>query len=490
MSSIQDFYRDQTIFLTGATGFLGKLILEKLLRTCAVQKVYILVRPKHDKTLQQRFHSIFDSACFDLLRSSEPDFGKRVSLLSGDCSQRFLGLSEEARRLIKEEVTCIIHAAANVRFDTDLRTAVYTNVRSVKDLLELLGEVEKLRAFVYVSTAFSHCFRRTVAEEFYKVDDKPDKLLQMVEIMDDRMLNVMTPHILGDWPNTYVYTKALAEELIRAHKQTFPVVVVRPAIVTSTITEPLPGWIENFHGLVGVILGVSLGVLRSLQLRQDVEARMVPADLVVNNILAAAWAIQKSEGGDSIPIYNFTGCSGRLLTWGGLIKEFKRYMYVYPLSKTVWYPFVQTSSYKLVHQVRVFFFHTLFSYFVDCMLFMARKRPMAVEKYRKINKLVDVLGYFTVRSWNFQNDNVQALWKKMSEDDRKMFNFDMRDVDWSKYSENSILGGRLYLMNDSLDNVSKSKKKMYFLAIIHYVFIALMVYVLYRLLSPVVQMFL
>jgi fatty acyl-CoA reductase len=128
-----------------------------------------------------------------LLRSSEPDFGKRVSLLSGDCSQRFLGLSEEARRLIKEEVTCIIHAAANVRFDTDLRTAVYTNVRSVKDLLELLGEVEKLRAFVYVSTAFSHCFRRTVAEEFYKVDDKPDKLLQMVEIMDDRMLNVMTP---------------------------------------------------------------------------------------------------------------------------------------------------------------------------------------------------------------------------------------------------------------------------------------------------------
>lgn len=63
---------------------------------------------------------------------------------------------------------------------------------------------------------------------------------------------------------------------------------------------------------------------------------------------------------------------------GGLIKEFKRYMYVYPLSKTVWYPFVQTSSYKLIHQVRVFFFHTLFSYFVDCMLFMARKRPMWV----------------------------------------------------------------------------------------------------------------
>jgi hypothetical protein len=66
MSSIQDFYRDQTIFLTGATGFLGKLILEKLLRTCAVQKVYILVRPKHDKTLQQRFHSIFDSPVSNL----------------------------------------------------------------------------------------------------------------------------------------------------------------------------------------------------------------------------------------------------------------------------------------------------------------------------------------------------------------------------------------------------------------------------------------
>lgn len=63
MSEIADFYSESTIFITGATGFLGKLLLEKLLRTCNnLKKVYLLIRPKKGKTTDQRFQEIFEAA--------------------------------------------------------------------------------------------------------------------------------------------------------------------------------------------------------------------------------------------------------------------------------------------------------------------------------------------------------------------------------------------------------------------------------------------
>jgi fatty acyl-CoA reductase len=54
MATIQDFYREKSVFLTGASGFLGKQILEKLLRSCNVNCVYVLVRPKKGKSSEER----------------------------------------------------------------------------------------------------------------------------------------------------------------------------------------------------------------------------------------------------------------------------------------------------------------------------------------------------------------------------------------------------------------------------------------------------
>ncbi|CAH1381634.1 unnamed protein product, partial [Tenebrio molitor] len=46
-AQIKEFYKEQTIFLTGATGFLGKILIEKLLRQCwDLNKIYVLVLPK------------------------------------------------------------------------------------------------------------------------------------------------------------------------------------------------------------------------------------------------------------------------------------------------------------------------------------------------------------------------------------------------------------------------------------------------------------
>ena len=51
--TIRKFYEDKTVFITGATGFMGKVLVEKLLRSTKVRKIYLLIRTK------ERQHSIF-----------------------------------------------------------------------------------------------------------------------------------------------------------------------------------------------------------------------------------------------------------------------------------------------------------------------------------------------------------------------------------------------------------------------------------------------
>jgi len=52
--SIPDFYRGKTILLTGTTGFVGKVILEKILRSTDCKRIYVMMRPKKTVTPEER----------------------------------------------------------------------------------------------------------------------------------------------------------------------------------------------------------------------------------------------------------------------------------------------------------------------------------------------------------------------------------------------------------------------------------------------------
>uniref|UniRef100_A0A4W5PQJ5 Fatty acyl-CoA reductase n=1 Tax=Hucho hucho TaxID=62062 RepID=A0A4W5PQJ5_9TELE len=55
MASIADYYAGKNVLITGATGFMGKVLVEKLLRSCPeVQTLYLLVRPKAGQSMQER----------------------------------------------------------------------------------------------------------------------------------------------------------------------------------------------------------------------------------------------------------------------------------------------------------------------------------------------------------------------------------------------------------------------------------------------------
>lgn len=61
-SRIQAYYKNKSVFITGATGFLGKVLIEKLLRSCTdLKAIYVLVRSKKGKTASERLIDIVNS---------------------------------------------------------------------------------------------------------------------------------------------------------------------------------------------------------------------------------------------------------------------------------------------------------------------------------------------------------------------------------------------------------------------------------------------
>jgi fatty acyl-CoA reductase len=52
---IKEFYKDKILFISGTTGFLGKVLLEKICRSLPmVKRIYLLVRPKSGITIMER----------------------------------------------------------------------------------------------------------------------------------------------------------------------------------------------------------------------------------------------------------------------------------------------------------------------------------------------------------------------------------------------------------------------------------------------------
>lgn len=92
---------------------------------------------------------------------------------------------------------------------------------------------------VHVSTAYSNCHLDQIDEKFYHYPMSYKQLTAMISELDDRTVEDITPQILGHWPNTYAFTKAMAENYIYENRLSMPVAVFRPAVVVSTWKEPI-----------------------------------------------------------------------------------------------------------------------------------------------------------------------------------------------------------------------------------------------------------
>ena len=58
--------------------------------------------------------------------------------------------------------------------------------------------------------------------------------------MTEEMITSITSKIVGNRPNTYTFTKALAEYVLMQEADGLPYCIVRPSIVGASWKEPLP----------------------------------------------------------------------------------------------------------------------------------------------------------------------------------------------------------------------------------------------------------
>lgn len=219
--------------------------------------------------------------------------------------------------------------------------------------------------------------------------------------------------LIGDWPNTYTFTKALAEDLVKSmckrddgdnnnciekiaatekiiennnsvdepiqnthQDEMLPVTIFRPAIVIPTYKEPVVGWIDNMYGPTGIIVGVGAGLLRVFYGKKENHAELVPVDMCVNGILASAYDIAHNYRNLSEPpVYNYVASPQNPITWNDYCKYGIEHGARMPMMKSIWYYTFSMTPSRFLVSILTFLYHILPALLIDTGLVIMQRKP-------------------------------------------------------------------------------------------------------------------
>lgn len=230
---IKSYYVHKNIFVTGATGYLGKVIIEKLLRDCKdVGNIFIMLRANSENDGVKKLEKFKTSAIFDRIKVDNPSALDKIQVIVGDMIAKNLGLSEKDVKRLTSEVHIVFHCAASVRFDETLKDAVTLNAKGTQQMLDLAKRMTNLEVFVHVSTAFSNTNVQTVKEIVYEPILDYNTIIEASENEGRDIWQSIEKAVKKQFPNTYVFSKNLAEKIVYDARDTIPVAIVRPSLGT------------------------------------------------------------------------------------------------------------------------------------------------------------------------------------------------------------------------------------------------------------------
>ncbi len=324
--SVREYLRGKTILLTGGTGFLGKVVVERILR-CApdVERIYLLIRTQRDPdrppvSAETRFETeVLPSGAFESLAREHghrwPAFVRdRVVPIAGDVSQPRLGISDRECVPLLSSIDIVINSAASVTFTAPLDAALRHNTRSAQQIAAFARSCRSA-VLLHVSTAFVAGLRTgRFAEEALT----PDIAGTEIAAIEQTIASVMQEAESGAWDaaatevrlveeglsrarrlgwhDSYTFTKALGEMVVGRERGHVPTAILRPTIIESSLRDPVPGWLENLNVGDPLFVEYGRGRMPDFPIGVDAVYDFVPVDLVANALLAVLPRI--AETGD------------------------------------------------------------------------------------------------------------------------------------------------------------------------------------------------
>ena len=338
--------RGKRFFITGATGFLGTALVERIVRCVPDAEMTVLVRPGRRADAAARLaREVIKNDCFDRLRSELGDrfaaeVARRVRAVPGDVGRTGSGSTTRAGPPWPP-ADVVIHSAATVSFDAPLTQAVEINLLGPSRVAAAMADTGSAAHLIAVSTAYVASTHQGEAKEellsenrftprrrvggrgdrgppparrpagrvpqarelrgFTKqaraeiggagdhlIATKAEKLRE--EWVSGELVEAGTARALSlGWPDAYPFTKALGERaLVEQWEGRVPITFVRPSIIESALAEPRPGWIRGFRMAEPIIVSYARGLLREFPGVPEGIVDVIPVDLVVAAILAVA----------------------------------------------------------------------------------------------------------------------------------------------------------------------------------------------------------